>query len=332
MGSVINDVEEAFVSAANTVADGVTDVANTVADGVVDTANTVADGVVDTANIVADGASVGWWDATDVANETARVAQEAANAVVAASIEAACMAQEAEEAAAKAVVEAANEAARVAQDAEEAAAKAATDAGNSFVNGAVSAWAATSDQAKVLVEEVEKSGMVIGNGFIDGANAVKDATELASTKIVEGAVELGNYVSQHACDIAIGCALSAVFVALAAEGEEEVAVSAILAASIAGAGLEVAARGLSIVVVEPVWLIPGVSDINLTKEQFEDAISFIIVKACGDSPKLLVGTAGQFLVGVLIYGITSLICEGVIPGGYEVWSGAQNSIIDRTEQ
>jgi hypothetical protein len=269
--------------------------------------------------------------AVEAANEAARVAQEAYNAAVEAANEAARVAQEAEEAAAKAVVEAANEATRVAQEAEEAAAKAATDAGNSFVNGAVSAWSATSDQAKVLVEEVEKSGMVIGNGFIDGANAVKDATELASEKIVEGAVELGNYVSSHACDIAIGCALSAVFVALAAEGEEEVAVSAILAATIAGAGLQVAARGLSIVVVEPVWLIPGVSDINLTKEQFEDVISFIIVKACGDSPKLLVGTAGQFLVGVLIYGITSLICEGVIPGGYEVWSGAQNSI-DRTEQ
>ena len=286
----------------------------------------------ETARVAQEAAEAAANAAVEAANEAARVAQEAYNAAVEAANEAARVAQEAEEAAAKAVVEAANEAARVAQEAEEAAAKAATDAGNSFVNGAVSAWAATSDQAKVLVEEVEKSGMVIGNGFIDGANAVKDATELASTKIVEGAVELGNYVSQHACDIAIGCALSAVFVALAAEGEEEVAVSAILAASIAGAGLEVAARGLSIVVVEPVWLIPGVSDINLTKEQFEDVISFIIVKACGDSPKLLVGTAGQFLVGVLIYGITSLICEGVIPGGYEVWSGAQNSIIDRTEQ
>ena len=267
-----------------------------VGDVFVDAANTVADGVVDTANTVNDGIN-------DVANTVADGVVDTANTV------------------ADGVVDTAN-----------TVADGVTDAGNSFVNGAVSAWAATSDQAKVLVEEVEKSGMVIGNGFIDGANAVKDATELASTKIVEGAVELGNYVSQHACDIAIGCALSAVFVALAAEGEEEVAVSAILAASIAGAGLEVAARGLSIVVVEPVWLIPGVSDINLTKEQFEDAISFIIVKACGDSPKLLVGTAGQFLVGVLIYGITSLICEGVIPGGYEVWSGAQNSIIDRTEQ
>ena len=286
----------------------------------------------ETARVAQEAAEAAANAAVEAANEAARVAQEAYNAAVEAANEAARVAQEAEEAAAKAVVEAANEAARVAQDAEEAAAKAATDAGNSFVNGAVSAWAATSDQAKVLVEEVEKSGMVIGNGFIDGANAVKDATELASTKIVEGAVELGNYVSQHACDIAIGCALSSVFVALAAEGEEEVAVSAILAATIAGAGLQVAARGLSIVVVEPVWLIPGVSDINLTKEQFEDVISFIIVKACGDSPKLLVGTAGQFLVGVLIYGITSLICEGVIPGGYEVWSGAQNSIIDRTEQ
>ena len=307
MGSVINDVEEAFVQvgdvfvdAANTVADGVTDVANTVADGVTDVANTVADGVVDTSNTVADGVTDGFNDVIGVVSDTA--------------------------------TDVANEAARLAQEAEEEAAKVAIDAGNNFVNGAVSAWAATSDQAKVLVEEVEKSGMVIGNGFIDGANAVKEATELASEKIVEGAVELGNYVSQHACDIAIGCALSAVFVALAAEGEEEVAVSAILAATIAGAGLQVAARGLSIVVVEPVWLIPGVSDINLTKEQFEDVISFIIVKACGDSPKLLVGTAGQFLVGVLIYGITSLICEGVIPGGYEVWSGAQNSIIDRTEQ
>jgi hypothetical protein len=285
MGSVINDVEEAFVDAANTVAEGVVDTANTVAEGVVDTANTVADGVVDTANTVAEGV-------VDTANTVADGVVDTANTV----------------------------------------ADGVVDTGNNFVNGAVSAWAATSDQAKVLVEEVEKSGMVIGNGFIDGANAVKEATELASTKIVEGAVELGNYVSQHACDIAIGCALSAVFVALAAEGEEEVAVSAVLAATIAGAGLQVAARGLSIVVVEPVWLIPGVSDINLTKEQFEDVISFIIVKACGDSPKLLVGTAGQFLVGVLIYGITSLICEGVIPGGYEVWSGAQNSIIDRTEQ
>ena len=231
--------------------------------------------------------------------------------------EAARLAKEAAEAAANTVVGGVTTAANT-------VAGGVTDAGNSFVNGAVSAWAATSDQAKVLAEEVEKSGLVIGNGFIDGANAVKDATELASTKIVEGAVELGNYVSSHACDIAIGCALSSVFVALAAEGEEEVAVSAILAATIAGAGLEVAARGLSIVVVEPVWLIPGVSDIKLTKEQFEDVISFIIVKACGDSPKLLVGTAGQFLVGVLIYGITSLICEGVIPGGYEVWAGAQN--------
>ena len=307
MGSVINDVEEAFVQvgdvfvdAANTVADGVVDTANTVADGVTDVANTVADGVVDTSNTVADGVTYGFNDVIGVVSDTA--------------------------------TDVANETARLAQEAEEEAAKVAIDAGNNFVNGAVSAWAATSDQAKVLVEEVEKSGMVIGNGFIDGANAVKEATELASEKIVEGAVELGNYVSQHACDIAIGCALSAVFVALAAEGEEEVAVSAILAATIAGAGLQVAARGLSIVVVEPVWLIPGVSDINLTKEQFEDVISFIIVKACGDSPKLLVGTAGQFLVGVLIYGITSLICEGVIPGGYEVWSGAQNSIIDRTEQ
>ena len=296
MGSVINDVEEAFVQ----VGDVFVDAANTVADGVTDVANTVADGVVDTSNTVADGVTDGFNDVIGVVSDTA--------------------------------TDVANEAARLAQEAEEEAAKVAIDAGNNFVNGAVSAWAATSDQAKVLVEEVEKSGMVIGNGFIDGANAVKEATELASEKIVEGAVELGNYVSQHACDIAIGCALSAVFVALAAEGEEEVAVSAILAATIAGAGLQVAARGLSIVVVEPVWLIPGVSDINLTKEQFEDVISFIIVKACGDSPKLLVGTAGQFLVGVLIYGITSLICEGVIPGGYEVWSGAQNSIIDRTEQ
>ena len=64
MGSVINDVEEAFV----------------------DAANTVADGVVDTANTVADGASNCWGGVTDVANETARLAQEAANAVVACSL------------------------------------------------------------------------------------------------------------------------------------------------------------------------------------------------------------------------------------------------------
>lgn len=196
------------------------------------------------------------------------------------------------------------------------------DAGNSFAGDVTSAWEATSDEAKVVAEEVEKAGLVIDSGFIDGANAVKDA----SYKVADGLVELGNYATQHACDIALGSALSAAFIALAADGAEEGAVSVVLAASLAGdfAALKVAAHGLAMIVAEPVWLIPGVSAIKLTKEQFEDVIAFIVYKACAPSPELVVGTAGQFIVGVLLYGITSLVCEGCIPGGYEVWTGVQN--------
>jgi len=199
------------------------------------------------------------------------------------------------------------------------------DTGNSFAGDVVSAWEATSDEAKTVAEEVEKAGLVIDSGFIDGANAVKDA----SYKVADGLVELGNYTSQHACDIALGSALSATFIALASDGAEESAVGAVAAASLAGdfAALKVAAHGLAMVVAEPVWLIPGISNIKLTKEQFEDVIAFIVYKACAPSPELVIGTAGQFVVGALLYGITSLVCEGTIPGGYQVsgdWAGLQN--------
>ena len=53
------------------------------------------------------------------------------------------------------VVDTANTVGDVVVDTANTVAEEVTDAGNSFVNGAVSAWAATSDQAKVLVEEAE---------------------------------------------------------------------------------------------------------------------------------------------------------------------------------
>ena len=141
---------------------------------------------------------------------------------------------------------------------------------------------------------------------------------------------MGNYVSSHACDIAIGSALSTAFVTLAADGEEEASVGAlaVLAATrfVDKLALKTAADALAFIVVEPVYLIPGVSASVGHKSELESICAFLITKACSQSPKMVVGSGGQFLAGVLIYGITSVICEGKVPGGYQVWKGAQASI------
>lgn len=282
---------------------------------------------------------MGWFNT--VADKIKEAAEAAANAAKEAAEATAKAATEAAESAANAAKEAAEATAKAAKEAAEAAANAAKEAanktGNSFVHvvnaassAAVSAWSSVSEETEAVSSAVANEGIVIGTGFIEGATIVGKGIEEGGEVIGKGAVALGDYVSNHACDIALGSALSAVFVALAADGEEEASVGAIAALAatkfVDKLALNTAAKALSFIIVEPVYAIPGVSGAVGHKSDLESVISFLIVKACSANPKLVVGSGGQFLAGVLIYGITSVVCEGKVPGGYTVWKGAQSSM------
>jgi hypothetical protein len=247
--------------------------------------------------------------------------------------EAARKSREAAEAAARKAKEAADEAAEKAKEAAEAAKEAAEKTGNSFVHAAnaashaaVSAWTATSTEAQAVGSAVEGAGITIGNGFIQGATVVGNGLTEGAEKVEEGLVALGEYVTEHACDIALGSALSAAFVTLAADGEEEASVgelAALAATNFADqAALNTASKALAFIIVEPVYAIPGVSKAG-HKSLVEAVIAFLIKKACSEKPKLVVGSGGQFIAGVLIYGITSFVCEGTVPGGFKAWHGVQ---------
>jgi hypothetical protein len=211
-------------------------------------------------------------------------------------------------------------------------------AGNSFAGAVESsgkiAWEGASDEARALGSGIETAGMKISDGFIAGASAVKTGMDEGVEKVVEGAEVVKEFVEKNVCDIFVGSALSAVFVALAADGEEEASVGTIAALAASGTAsgfvdkvaFKTAAKALASVISTPVYSIPGVSSSGLSKSELETAITFLIVKACEKKPKLVVGSAGQFLAGVLIYGITNLVCEGNIPGGYQVWKGANASM------
>lgn len=201
---------------------------------------------------------------------------------------------------------------------------------NSFVGNVESVgkmtWEATSEEARCLGSGIESAGLKVSDSLISGVNAAKGVTEVGFEHVVSGLTEVEVFIKANMCDIFLGSGLSAVFVALAADGQEEAAVgslSVLAATSFADkVALNTAAKALAQVVSGPVCSIPGVSASGLSKSTLETAISFMIVKACSSNPKLVIGSAGQFLAGVLIYGITKLVCEGKVPGGYQVWAGA----------
>lgn len=278
-------------------------------------------------------------EAAERAAEAAkREAEEAAERAAAAAAAAKRLAAEEAAEAARKAKEAAAEAAEKSKEAAEAAAKASKEAaektGNSFIHAtnaaskaAVAGWTATSGEAQALSSSVEKEGIVIGTGFIQGATVVGNGLEEGAEVVGKGLVELGEYISEHACDLALGSALSAIFVAAASDGEEEVTVGSLAALAATNfvdtLALNTAAKALAFILVEPIYAIPGVSKSVGHKSLLESAIAFLIVKACKEKPELVVGSGGQFLAGVLIYGVTSLVCEGSLPGGFKVWQGVQ---------
>lgn len=228
--------------------------------------------------------------------------------------------------AATTVADTASSAASAVADTASSAASAVADAATSVVSGAesaiVSAWEATSSEAEAIAQGIESVGMTIGTGFVNGAKYAAELMEEGVSYTEQGLVEAGKYVSSHACDIALGSALGAIFVAAAADGEEEATMASFAAAVAIGtvekAELQTAADAVAAVLGPAIWEIPGVSDTLPSKSTLESLIAFVLVKLGTENPELVVGTAGQVIAGVLIAIITDVVCDGKLPGGFSV--------------
>ena len=196
--------------------------------------------------------------------------------------------------------------------------------------GAIRAWEETSAGAVGIAAEVENAGITFGRGFLDGATVVGSMLEEAAEETGRGLVELGTYVSEHVCDIAVCSALTAAFAALAVDGEEEAATGslAMLCAveTVDNVALKTASLALAHCIVEPVYAIPDVRRALGHKKEVETVIAFLVFKACKQNPKMVVRTGGQFLAGVVIWGLTKVICEGKLPDGSRIWGGSQRLI------
>lgn len=256
--------------------------------------------------------AVDWTEhaAVDAANTTADVATKGA------------------EWTAQATVDAANWTAHTAEDVAKVTAKGFNDAGSWVGGAAESAWKATSEEASAIADGVESAGITIGTGFLEGAMAAAEGLEEGAEIVGEDLVAIGEYVSDHACSLALGAAIAGALVALSSDGEEEEATGGVAIACAIGdsVALDLASTVLAKVVVEPVYVIPGVSRALGHKDEVEDVLAFLITQACEEHKATVIASAGQFLVGALIYGFTSVVCEGKLPGGYTVWKGAQSEL------
>jgi len=192
------------------------------------------------------------------------------------------------------------------------------------VDGAVGTlWHASSNEANEITNAIESVGTVVSPGMIEGSKYALSWTEQGAVIAYKSAVDAGKYVTQHACDIAVGSALSSVFVTFAANGEEEESLGALAATCAAStinrAIIATQSDALAAILSDVIWLCPGISfDKKMTKDILRSILAFIIQKCCTEKANLVVGTAGQYIVGAIIACVTTLICEGALPGGYKL--------------
>lgn len=198
------------------------------------------------------------------------------------------------------------------------------------VGSATRVWESTTREGQIIANAVESTGLTIGKGMIDGAKAAGKLAEEGLEETGKGLVEIGKYTSEHVCDLVLGTALGALFAAWASDGQEEVEFGAFaVACAVAkelGEETEIsfAADTLAKAIVDPIYFIPGVSDAVGHKDSFEAVLSFVISSTASQDPELVVGSAGQYLAGVIITTVTGIVCEGEVPaGGPKLWGGVQ---------
>lgn len=182
-------------------------------------------------------------------------------------------------------------------------------------------WA-TSEQAKEIYEKGKEVGLDITDGFVAGANAIHSGLgDEIKEKIVEGVSYGISYVSENACNLAVSGATTALIGTIIAEKElelsERLAFMAIDNVDIEVKRIAISefSKYLSKILFEPIYQIPGVSG---DKDEVEGVVAYCIYKSMtSDSSKTFYFK--DLISGGLVCGITSYICNGSAPEGYQDW-------------
>lgn len=197
---------------------------------------------------------------------------------------------------------------------------------NTITDGVTSAWNATSDEAKVIADGIESTGITIDQSFIDGADIVSDGCVYIYDEVSSTLVSCYEYADQHSCDLGVSTALSAYVMANLYTGTETIMISSMFAASSAAdsTALKVASQVLGKSVADSTYDLIKVSKV-IDKGKYEKVVSYILYKAFSNTKigKMTGYKSGieKFTAGIIIVGITSFVCEGKIPGSdFIEWS------------
>ena len=165
--------------------------------------------------------------------------------------------------------------------------------------------------------------------FEAGCVVAAVAIEAGAVKVEQGLVEIGEYLESHACNIALGGLITGAFAGMlnnpATEAETTAMFAPLSAATaatmVASAVEEVAYRAVSATIasamVEVVWVIPEVrKGVGKSKDTLVASVAFLIQCMVQTTPWALLSpqTASVAVAGLVGYVVSSLVCDGTLPG------------------
>lgn len=171
------------------------------------------------------------------------------------------------------------------------------------------------DIGHAIEHAAEEAGndIVKAGKLVPGGDFVEDMLKKGTVGIYNGAVSAVNYVSEHACDIAVGSVLGALFVAGSADGEAETAITPLLL--LKGEALGVGAEEAAKIIMK------SVNASGIMKGGTEDVatalVAYIIEKAIEENTAEAEATGGEFVYGAIVVALTTLICTGQVPTDFE---------------
>ena len=306
------------------VVDGVTDAEKAAEKAAKDAADAVAKAATDASNAATKAAQ-------DAFEEAERLAEEAEQATI-----------DAAKAFADALAKAANDAAQAATDITNAAVASAAavldmsvDAVNAGVAGCIQDINETvlepvaQVSVDALVEAADACLDLAVDEFEAGCIVAAVAIEAGAVQVEEGLVAIGEYLESHACNIALGGLITGAFAGMlnnpATEAETTAMFAPLSAATaatmVASAVEEVAYRAVSATIasamVEVVWVIPEVrKGVGRSKDTLVASVAFLIQCMVQTTPWALLSpqTASVAVAGLVGYVVSSLVCDGTLPG------------------
>lgn len=184
-------------------------------------------------------------------------------------------------------------------------------------------WA-TSDQVECILESAKEVGITVGDEFCKGADAIHSGLSDDIKEILtKGWQETTDWVSENYCQLGVSTAVTmAVGTVITTERElqlgEKIAQMAVNSTNNFELKKRLVAdfsRELAGHFVDTLYKVPGVPG---SKDELKDVIAFNIYKSL-IKDNFNITSPKDFFGGALTCGITSYVCDGSVPKGFQNW-------------